>query len=118
MAEAGWTQRLKPGRQCDRSGCPKLHPGIGLRHRSKSRVQESVTVAMVMHTLTLRLLALTQQLSKVPCGRNRGIKFLDIRKGRVMLLRIIGSVDVLRVVRTELMLPRGHALTLCCRVFL
>ena len=61
MVEAGWTQRLEPGRQCDRSGCPKLHPGIGLRHRSKSRVQERMTVAMVMHTLTLRLLALTQQ---------------------------------------------------------
>ena len=47
-----------------------------------------------------------------------GAYFLDIRESRVMLLRIIGSVDVLRVVRTELMLPRGHALTLCCRVFL
>ena len=35
-----------------------------------------------------------------------------------MLLRIVGSVEVLRVVRTELMLPRGHAWTLCCRVFL
>ena len=57
----GWTQRLKPGRWCDRSGCRKMHPGIGWRHLSKSRVQESVPVAMVMHTHTLRLLALTEQ---------------------------------------------------------
>ena len=44
-----------------RSGCRKMHPGIGWRHLSKSRVQESVPVAMVMHTHTLRLLALTEQ---------------------------------------------------------
>ena len=47
-----------------------------------------------------------------------GAYFLDIRDSCVMLLRIVGSVEVLRVVRTELMLPRGHAWTLCCRVFL